>query len=78
MLALKLKCLRVPIEVSDGLRIEWIVMQVKVNGLTRVPIDKEKSRSRNKSSNVLKALTVEANTIVVEEEKEDALNVEER
>ncbi len=78
MLTLKLKCLKVPIEVSNGLRIELIVMQVEVYGLTRVPIDKEKSRSRNKSSNVLKALTVGANTIVVEEEKEDALNVEER
>ncbi len=55
---MKLKCLKVPIEVSSGSRIKSIVVLVKVNRLMRFPINEEKSRSLDKSSNVLKALAI--------------------
>ncbi len=76
-MALKLKRLEIPIEVSGGLRIELTVLRVKVDRLMRFPMNKKKSRSMDESLNVLKTLSVRADTIVVEEEKEDTLSIEE-
>ncbi len=77
MVALKLECLKIPIEISGGLRIEFIVLRVKVDRLMRLPMNKKKSRSMDESWNVVKTLPIRADTIVVEEEKEETRNVEE-
>ena len=58
--------------------IEPIVERVKINRLTRIPINQKQSRSMNESFDVLKALTVCADAIIVEKEKEDTLSVEDR
>jgi hypothetical protein len=46
--------------------------------LCRFPIGEEKSRAWNKSSDILKALTMLAETIVVKNEKEETLSVKKR
>jgi hypothetical protein len=76
MVALKLECLKIPIEIGSGLRIELIILRVKVDRLMRVPMNEKKSGSMGESWNVLKTLSIRADTIVVEEEKEETLIVE--
>ncbi len=77
MVALKLQCPKIPIEISSGLKTEFIVLRVKVNRLMRVPMNEKKSRAMDESWNVLETLSKRADAIIVEEEKEETLNVEE-
>jgi hypothetical protein len=53
MVTLKLERLEVPVEVCGGLLIESIVERVKINRLTRVPMNQKQSRSMNESWDVL-------------------------
>ena len=78
MVPLKLERLEVPVEVCGGLLIESIVERVKINRLTRVPMNQKQSRSMNESWDVLKALAVCADAIIVKKEEEDTLSVEDR
>ncbi len=70
MVALKLECLKIPVEIGSGLGIEFIIVRVKVNRLMRFPINEKKSGSMGESWNVLKTLSIRVDTIVEEEEKE--------
>ncbi len=76
MVALKLECLEIPVEIGSGLRIELIILRVKVDRLMRIPMNEKKSGSMGESWNVLNTLSIRADTIVVEEEKEETLVVE--
>jgi hypothetical protein len=58
MVTLKLKRLEVPIEVFGGLLIKSIIEPVKVDRLTRIPMNQKQSRSLNESLDVLKALSI--------------------
>ena len=60
MVALKLECLKIPIEISSGLRIELIILRVKVDRLMRIPMNEKKSGSMGESWNVLKTLSIRA------------------
>ena len=77
MVGLKLKCPKIPIEISSGWKTEFIVLRVKVDRLMRVPMNEKKSRAMDEPWNILETLSKSADAIIVEYEKEETLNVEE-